>query len=274
MAKTIWFDTHSHLQDKAFASDRDQVFQRAKDAGVEYILLATSNIEDSRVAAELALEHQNVYCSIGIHPQEAGRWDQKSAQFLKKIYRDIGKKAKRLGRDNPIKAIGEIGLDYHWDNDPREVQKFVYKEQIRLANELNLPVIIHEREAYQDSYDILEWAYNNGLLKDEPGVSHCFSGSWQGAQRLIKLGFTIGLDGPVTFKNARKAKEIAAKINLEKLLLETDAPYLTPEPYRGKRNESSYLPYIGKVVAELRNAKIEDIAKQTLINGKRVFSIK
>ena len=269
-----WFDTHCHLQDEAFEKDRKQVFDRAQAANVEYILLSTSFIEDAKEAANLALQYENVYCAMGIHPQEASRWDTNSADNLKKLYQQIGNKAKKLGRDNPIKAIGEIGLDYHWDNDPHELQKLVYKEQIRLAHELQLPIIIHERDAFQESYHILRWAYDNNLLMKEAGVCHCFSGSWESAQQLIKLGFLIGLDGPVTFKNARKAKEIASKIDLNKLLLETDSPYLTPEPHRGKRNESSYIPFIGQTIAALREEKIEMIAKRTLENGKRVFLIK
>jgi TatD DNase family protein len=274
LAKLTWFDTHVHLQDKAFSKDRAQVFARAKKAGVDYILLATSYLEDSRQAVELALEYDHVYCSIGFHPHDSKRWNANSAQKLKNLYQKTATRAKKLGRANPIVAVGEIGLDHYRDLSPRNVQKQVYREQLLLAYELQLPVIIHEREAFQASYEMLRWAYEQGFLQKEPGVAHCFSGSWESAQLLMAMGFTIGLDGPVTFKNARKSKEIATKIPLEKLLIETDAPYLTPEPKRGKRNESSYLPYIGEEIAKLRAQDIAIIAKTTTENGKRVFSIK
>ncbi|HZJ68689.1 MAG TPA: TatD family hydrolase [Candidatus Eisenbacteria bacterium] len=269
-----WFDTHCHLQAGDFNNDRATVFKRAEEAGVKYILLSTSYLEDSRSAVDLALEYKNVYCSIGFHPHEAKRWNDSSADKLKKLYQKAGSKAKKLNRDNPVKAIGETGLDYYRDNSPRNVQKQVYREHILLAYELQLPLIIHERQAFQESYQVLRWAYENKFLLAEAGVAHCFSGSWESAQLLMAIGFSIGLDGPVTFKNAKRPKEIAKKIPLDKLLLETDAPYLTPEPKRGKRNESSYLPYIGEEIARLRQQDVATIAKETLKNGKRVFSIK
>ncbi len=274
MADLIWFDTHCHLQDEAFQDDRSEVFNRARANGVSYILLAASNLEDSKEALELALAHENVYCAMGYHPQDALAWDENSKENLLKLYRQAEKRAKELKRDNPIRAIGEIGLDYHWDTTPRDLQKYIYEEQIRLAAELHLPLIIHERDAFADSFAILKNASENQLLLEESGVCHCFSGSSESAAEVIKLGFLIGLDGPVTFKNAKKSKQIAKEIDLSKLLLETDSPYLTPEPHRGKRNESSYLPYIGKVIAELRGQDPAEIAKQTTENAKRLFSIR
>ncbi|NLJ70348.1 MAG: TatD family hydrolase [Clostridiaceae bacterium] len=274
MSNLTWFDTHCHLQDKAFAADRAQVFQRAKEEGVEYILLSTSYLEDSRAAAELALQYENVYCSMGFHPHDTKRWNANSAQKLKNLYQKTEIQAKKMDRANPIVAIGEIGLDYYRDLSPRNVQQQVFREQLLLAYELQLPVIIHEREAFQASYEILRWAYEQGFLQKEAGVAHCFSGSWESAQLMLALGFVIGLDGPVTYKNAKRPKEIARKISLDKLLLETDAPYLTPEPKRGKRNESAYLPYIGQEIATLRSEELKIIAEQTTANGKRVFNIK
>lgn len=274
LSNLTWFDTHCHLQDKAFAADRAQVFQRAKEEGVEYILLSTSYLEDSRAAAELALQYENVYCSMGFHPHDTKRWNANSAQKLKNLYQKTEIQAKKMDRANPIVAIGEIGLDYYRDLSPRNVQQQVFREQLLLAYELQLPVIIHEREAFQASYEILRWAYEQGFLQKEAGVAHCFSGSWESAQLMLALGFVIGLDGPVTYKNAKRPKEIARKISLDKLLLETDAPYLTPEPKRGKRNESAYLPYIGQEIATLRSEELKIIAEQTTANGKRVFNIK
>lgn len=274
LSKITWFDTHCHLQDNAFNADRDQTFQRAKDAGVEYILLSTSFLEDSRKAAEIALQYENVYCSMGFHPHDAKKWNANSAQKLKNLYQKAEIQAKKLDRANPIVAIGEIGLDYYRDLSPRNVQQQVFREQLLLAYELQLPIIIHEREAFQASYEILRWAYEQGFLQKEAGVVHCFSGSWESAQLILALGFVIGLDGPVTYKNAKRPKEIAREISLDKLLLETDAPYLTPEPKRGKRNESAYLPYIGQEIAALRSEDLAIIAEQTTANGKRVFNIK
>ncbi len=273
MDKIIWFDTHCHLQDEAFAEDRSDVFQRAEAANVQYILLATSSLADSKLAVELALEYRQVYCSIGYHPEAVNEWQENSVEELRELYLTTAAKAEQLGRDNPIKAIGEIGLDYYWDKSQIDLQKVMYKEQIKLAHELNLPLIVHERDAFQDSFEILKQAYEKGFLKTEAGVCHCFSGSIESAERLIQLGFLIGLDGPVTFKNAKRPKEVAAKVDLQKLVLETDSPYLTPEPNRGKRNESSYLPYIGQEIAALRNMSVQEIADQTRENGKRLFAI-
>ncbi len=274
MDKLTWFDTHCHLQDEAFDKDREEVFLRAKEAGIKYILLSTSNYEDSKIAIDIALQNEGVFCAMGCHPQDVNTWNDDSVQNFRDLYEETAKRAEREGKDNPIKAIGEIGLDYHWDTSQKEKQKIVYQEQIKLAHELKLPLIIHERDAFQDSYQILQWAYQHELLAEEAGVCHCFSGSWESAELVIKLGFLIGLDGPVTFKNAKKPKEIAQRIDLNKLIIETDSPYLTPEPNRGKRNESAYIPHIGKVIAEIRNVEIRKIADVTTANGKRLFSVK
>ncbi len=268
-----WFDSHSHLQDEAFDEDRDQVFARAKAAGVDQILLSTSFVEDAEIALKLAWQHEGLYSAMGLHPQEAMRWNDSYPDQMKELYHKAEKKAADLGRTNPIRAVGEIGLDYHWDTADRQTQDRVYRQQIYLAHDLGLPLIIHERDAFQDSYEILKWARKEGLLMELAGVCHCFSGSWEGAELLMDLGFMIGLDGPVTFKNGRKAKEIASKIDLEYLVLETDSPYLTPEPNRGKRNESSYLPYIGQFVADLRSEPVEKVAHQTKANAQRLFRL-
>lgn len=273
MAELVWFDSHCHLQDEQFAADRTEVFARARQQGIKYILLSTSNLADAEIALELAFSMPDVYCAMGFHPEDAQLFTHSSCADLKNLFHQAAKQAERLGRDNPIRAIGEIGLDYHWDTNPRDLQKFVYREQIRLASELELPLIIHERDAFADSFEILQWASKANLLLPEAGVCHCFSGSWESAQQVLQLGFLIGLDGPVTFKNAKKPKLIAKEIELEKLLLETDSPYLTPEPNRGKRNESSFLPFIGQTIAELREQDLALIAAQTTRNARRLFRI-
>jgi TatD DNase family protein len=239
-----------------FDSDREAVIQRAKNAGIEAIITIGSDLEGNKGAIELSEKFDFIYATIGIHPHDAKDFTEDI--FLK--LRDWSSKEKIVG-------IGEIGLDYHYENSPKEIQKEVFKRQLALAGETGLPVVIHSREAKKDTLDIIK---ESGINK---GVLHCFSGDMDMAERAMAMGFYISIAGPVTFKNARRLGEITKAIPDDYLLIETDAPYLTPEPFRGKRNEPSYLVYIAGKIAEVRGISIEDLARITTLNAKRLFGI-
>lgn len=252
------FDSHAHLNDKRFTNDLDQVIERAKAAGVEYIMNPGADYESSVAAIELADQYDLIYAAVGIHPHDASSLDDMMLALLKK-----------MARHPKVKAIGEIGLDYHYDFSPRDVQKHWFRKQLQMAKTLNLPVIIHDREANQDVFDILreEDMFATGVLL------HCYSGSAELARQYVNLGAYISIAGPVTFKNARKLVEVVERVPLERLMIETDAPYLTPHPYRGKRNESAYVKYVAEKVAEIKNLPYEDVIRQTNLNAKTYFNI-
>lgn len=252
------FDSHAHLDDKRFDSDRDLMIKRAKEAGVTHIMNPGADLESSKRALALAHEYDMVYAAVGIHPHDAKEADEITLQLIE-----------QMAKDKKVKAIGEIGLDFHYDFSPRDVQKQVFIEQIRMAQMLNLPVIIHDREANQEVLDILkkEAAFETGVLM------HCFSGSAELARQYVKLGAYISLAGPLTFKNARKSHEVVLATPIERLMIETDAPYLTPMPYRGKRNESAYVHYVCQEMATLKGLSYEAVAVQTKENAKQFFRI-
>ncbi len=252
-------DSHAHLDDRRFDKDRDEIIKSLEEAGVELVINPGADVSSSIKAVALAEKYPNIYAAVGVHPHDAKTMDENTIGLL----RSFTKREK-------VVAIGEIGLDYHYDNSPRDVQRKRFREQLALAKEVGLPVIIHSRDAAKDTYDILEEA-QDGSLK---GVMHCYSGSIEMAMEYIKLGFYISLAGPVTFKNARVAKEVAKAVPIDRLLIETDAPYLTPEPYRGKRNEPVYVRYVAGTIAELRGMTFEEVAKKTAENTKRLFNIK
>jgi len=264
-------DTHCHLEMDEFSNDRDEVIERAKNAGIEAIITIGSDLEGCKGAIELSEKYDSVYATVGIHPHDA-------KDFTEDIYSQLKAWTKNSNPPLPpftkggrggikVVAIGEIGLDYHYDNSPREIQKEVFKRQLALAKEIGLPVVIHSREAKKDTLDIVR---ESGIDK---GVFHCFSGDMDMAEKVMAMGFYISIAGPVTFKNARKLGEIAKAIPDDYLLIETDAPYLTPEPFRGKRNEPSYLVHIARKIAEIRGISIEDLARITTLNAKRLFGI-
>ena len=260
----IWFDSHAHLQDADFDSDYSDVLRRAREAGVDMILLPGSDLADSTKALCLANRHDFIRCSAGCHPHAASGFGQDGISRLRELIdADPGRK---------IVAIGETGLDYHYDFSPRSVQQTVFKQQLDLAFASNLPLIIHEREATADCLAILARQAASGRLRASPGVFHCFSGSRETAAALLKMGFYIGVDGPITFKNARKTIEVINACPHDRLLLETDSPYLTPAPYRGRRNEPAYLPLIGRTVAEIWRLPVEEVARLTTANACRLFS--
>jgi TatD DNase family protein len=261
-------DTHCHLEMDDFDPDREEVIKRAINAGIEAIITIGSDLESNIKGLELSKKYDFIYSSVGIHPHDA-------KDFTEDIFNQIKKWAtpphppltKEGQRGDKVVAIGETGLDYHYDNSPREIQRQVFMKQLQLAKEVNLPVIVHSREAKKDTLEIIK---ESGVSK---GVLHCFSGDIDMAEKAIAMGFYISIAGPVTFKNARRPKEIAKAIPDDYLLIETDAPYLAPEPFRGKRNEPAYIVNTARVIAELKGVSLEDIARITTLNAKRIFRI-
>lgn len=251
------FDTHAHYDADQFASDREAVLAALPGAGVGLVVDPGCDVASSRQAAALAERFDHVYAAVGIHPEDcAGCTDA-----------DFGV-IRELCRREKVVAVGEIGLDYYWkENPPRDFQEQVFRRQIELALELDLPVIIHDREAHGDSLRI---------VLDYPGlrgVFHCFSGSPEMAQELLKRGWYLGFDGPITYKNAKRAPEVAAVTPLERIVIETDAPYMAPVPFRGKRNDSRYLPYVVEKLAEWKGVTPEELTEITWQNGKRLFGL-
>lgn len=261
-------DTHCHLEMDAFGKDREDVIKRAKEAGLEAIITIGSDFEGCKGAVALSEKHDFVYATVGIHPHDAKDFTENVFNQIKKwttpAHPPLSKRKRHGGK---IVAIGEIGLDYHYDHSPREIQREVFKKQLQYAKEINLPVVIHSREAKKDTLKILE---ESNITK---GIMHCFSGDVDMAERAMAMGFYISIAGPVTFKNAAKLKEIAKAIPDDYLLIETDAPYLTPEPYRGKRNEPAFIVHTAKAIADLRGVSFEDIDRITTLNAKRLFNI-
>lgn len=250
-------DTHSHIN-MIESLTLDEIIKNAFDNGIDKIIVPSAYPADMENIMDLINKYDNVYGMLGIHPSEVKSWDD---SFIEKI--------KNYAKNSKIVAIGEIGLDYYWDKSFNDLQKEVFIKQIKLANELNLPIDIHDREAHKDTYDIIQ-EHNNGSKV----IMHCFSGSVEFARECVKAGFYLGIGGVVTFKNAVKMKEVAKDVPLEKILLETDAPYLTPVPFRGKENQPAYVKYVAEEIASLRGISVEEVAQITTENAKTVFNIK
>jgi len=253
------FDTHAHLDDKKFDRDRDEIINQCREEGVSLILNAGSNLTTSVKSIGLARKYECIYASVGIHPHDASEMDENSCMVL----------AELAEKNNKVRAIGEIGLDYYYDYSPREIQKKRFAEQIDLAKQLNLPVIIHDRDAHEDTMNILR----KSGVKEVGGVLHSFSGSVEMMRECLKLNMYISISGPVTFKNAKKTVEVTKEVPLDMLLIETDSPYLTPVPHRGERNYPAYVRHVAEKIAALRDMTFEEIAQKTLENGKRLFRI-
>ncbi len=252
-------DSHVHLDDLRYDTDRNAVLQRAEAAEVEAMVTIGCDLATSRAAVTLAQAYPQVFATIGVHPHEA-----------KEIKEGWYEAFRSLARQPKIVAYGEIGLDYHYDHSPREVQRERFREQIHLARELALPLVIHTREAQEDTVTILR---EEGA-KDLGGVFHCFSGDAWLAKDALDLGFYLSFSGVLTFKNATMLRDIAKTVPLDRLMIETDCPYLTPVPYRGKRNEPAYVQYVAETLAEVRgNRSLESIARATMDNTKRLFRI-
>ena len=251
------FDTHAHMDDRAFDADREEVLSSLPAQGVGLLMNPGCSLQSSRAASALSQKYPFVYAAVGSHPDAADE-----------VNDDVLEEYRRLVGSNPkIKAIGEIGLDYHYEDIPREIQKRAFRAQMQLAQELNLPVIVHEREAHQDGMDIVS------EFPAVTGVFHCYSGSLEMAKWLIARGWYIGFTGVLTFKNARKALETAASIPLERIVLETDCPYMSPEPFRGRRNDPGRLYRMAEALADLRGLSREEIEAITLENGKRLYRL-
>jgi len=252
----MYFDTHAHYDDDAFDIDRKELLSAMPQNGVQLIINPGCDTQSSEAAIAMAEEYPHVYAAVGFHPEE-----------LRKLENDSLDKIARLAQHPKCVAIGEIGLDYYWDDSRKEEQKALFKAQLELAISLDKPVIIHDREAHGDCMEIV-FAYPQ--LR---GVFHCYSGSAEMAKELLKRGWYLGFDGPITYKNARKAVEVLEMCPMDRILVETDSPYLSPVPRRGKRNDSSNLQYIIEKLAEIKAISPQQAAEQTLINGKTLFSI-
>jgi len=252
------FDTHAHLDDPKYGEDQQAVIGRAREAGVGLIVNAAENVSTSRATLELTRKYDFLYGAVGMHPHNAHELNEQGLTALR-----------RMAQEPRIVAIGEIGLDYYYDFSPRETQQQVFREMIRLAKEVRLPIIIHDRDAHEDTWRIVR----EEKATEVGGVFHCYSGSWPWAQEIIKQGFYIALGGTVTFQNAKKTVEVAQKIPPEYLLLETDCPYLAPVPYRGKRNEPAFVAAVAKHIADIRGMSVEELAAVTTANGRRLFAI-
>ena len=251
------FDTHAHMDDRAFDEDRAELLTSLPDQGVGLVMNPGCSLASSRNADALSRQYDFVYAAVGSHPDAA---DEVNDEVLEEY--------RKLCKLNPkIKAIGEIGLDYHYEDIPRELQLKAFRAQMALAADLNLPVIVHEREAHADGMTVVD------EFPTVKGVFHCYSGSAEMAKELVKRGWYIGFTGVLTFKNAKKAVEVASQIPIDRLVLETDCPYMAPEPFRGKRNHPGYLYRMAERLAEIRGIPVEEIHRITTENGKRLYRI-
>ncbi len=251
------FDTHAHYDDERFEEDREHLLASLPEKGVGLVVNPGITLETSRMAVAMAHRYAHVYAAVGIHPENCHDFTGAQIDALRE-----------LAKEDKVVAIGEIGLDYYWEeNPPRELQQEVFRAQLALARELDLPVIVHDREAHGDTLKIVQ------EFPDVRGEFHCYSGSPEMAQELVKMGWYLGFDGPITYKNARRAPEVVAVTPLERMLIETDAPYLTPVPYRGKRNDSTYVYLVAQKLAEWKGISTEEMVQAAWDNGKRFFAI-
>ncbi|AGB40094.1 hydrolase, TatD family [Halobacteroides halobius DSM 5150] len=250
-------DTHAHLDFPRFDNDRDKVILDAYRAGIKQVINVGADMKSSRNSVELAQEYNFIVASVGVHPHEAKSFTDQDYQELK-----------NLASQNEVVAIGEMGLDYHYDNSPRQEQQEAFRKQLQLAQEVDLPVIIHSREAQEDTLKILKEEATN-----LEGVLHCFAYDLEVAREVIDLGFYVALGGVLTFGSAKDLRMVVPNLSLDRILIETDAPYLTPEPHRGERNEPKYVKEVAKKIAKLKNTNLEAVAKQTTKNAKKLFKL-
>ena len=252
------FDSHAHLDDEKFSQDRYEVINKARESGVSYILNASSDLVSAKNSISLAEDFEFIYAAVGIHPHCAGEMEDSTLDTV----RDLAGHKK-------VVAIGEIGLDYYYDTAPRDIQKYWFARQLDLARELELPVIVHDRDAHEDILDIIK----SQDLRGVGGVFHCFSGSVEMAKEVLDNNFYISVSGVVTFKNAKKIIDVVKYTPLDRLLIETDCPYLTPEPFRGKRNDSGYVRLVAEKIASIKGLSFESVASITLNNARQLLSI-
>src|SRR5699024_6257418 len=251
------FDTHVHLNADQFLEDRDETIQRAFDAGVKYMVVVGFDRQTIPLAIEIAEEYETIYAAVGWHPVDAVDMTDEDLAWIEK-----------LSAHPKVVAIGEMGLDYHWDKSPKDVQKEVFRKQIALAKKVNMPIIIHNREATKDIMELLQ----EEKASDVGGIMHCYNDSAEYVQTFLDMNFYISLGGPVTFKNATLPKDVAVEVPLERLLVETDAPFLAPHPNRGKRNEPSYVKLVAEKIAELRDMSFEELSDRTTENAFTFFN--
>ena len=250
----MYFESHAHYDDKQFNKDRQTLLECLPQYGVDVVINSGSDLESSYVGKQLSEQYDYIYFAAGVHPHELYHMSEKTIQQIR-----------QLAEHKKCVAIGEIGLDYHYDTFPKQTQKYWFEKQLSLAKLLHIPVIIQSREASQDCFDIIK---KSGV---EKGVIHCYSGSVEMAEEYVKMGFMIGIGGVLTYSNAKKLTEVAKKISLEHILIETDSPYLSPVPYRGKRNDSRNLEFVVKKLSEIKGLTPLEIANATLKNGKNLF---
>ncbi len=250
----MYFESHAHYDDKRFGKDREELLGLLPACGIDHVVNIGCDIKSSKDSIRLAEKYDYISAAVGIHPHELYDMSSKTIEQLR-----------QLAKHPKVVAIGEIGLDYYYDTHPREFQQFWFRQQLRLAQEVDLPVIIHSREASQDTFDIIQ---SSPVRR---GVIHCYSGAWQMAEDYIEMGYYIGIGGVLTFSNAKKLVEVAEHIPLERILIETDCPYLAPNPNRGKRNDSRNLQYVVEKLAEIKQISISDVAKITSDNAKSLF---
>ena len=252
-----FIDSHSHLVLEAFDQDRDNVIQEAFSSGITHLVQSCDNLEEIKKNIFLTQQYENIYSSVGIHPHEAKTWDGNSKDLIK-----------QYSKEKKVIAIGEIGLDFYYNLSPKDVQMQVFREQINIANEVSLPIIIHTRDASKETIEI---------LKEEKaltgGVFHCYTGDLETAKEALAMGFYISWSGIITFKNANDLREVAKNVPLKKTLIETDAPFLAPIPYRGKRNEPKFVKHVAEELAKIHNLSPEEIGRITTENTKKVFNI-
>ncbi|WP_072891828.1 TatD family hydrolase [Ornithinibacillus halophilus] len=252
------FDTHVHMNARQFIEDRDEVIKRAFDTGVHYMVVVGFDRETIPLAIEIAEQYETIYAAVGWHPVDAIDMTDDDLAWIEE-----------LSSHPKVVAIGEMGLDYHWDKSPKDVQKEVFRKQIQLAKKVNMPIIIHNREATEDIIQILE----EEDAKEVGGIMHCYNDSVQYVQQCLDMNFYISLGGPVTFKNAPLPKEVAAEVPMDRLLVETDAPFLAPHPNRGKRNEPAYVKLVAEKIAEIRGISFEEISENTTKNAFTLFGL-
>ncbi|SFK57900.1 TatD DNase family protein [Halobacillus dabanensis] len=252
------FDTHVHLNADQFEGDLEETIERAQEAGVKYMTVVGFDEKTIPKAMEIAEKYENIYAAVGWHPVDAIDMTEEDLEWIEE-----------LSEHPKVVAIGEMGLDYHWDKSPKDIQKEVFRKQIRLAKKVKMPIIIHNREATDDIVEILK----EEKAEEVGGIMHCYSGPVETAKECIDMNFMISLGGPVTFKNAKLPKEVAEAIDLKHLLVETDCPFLAPHPNRGKRNEPAYVKLVAEQIAELKGLTYEDVSETTTSNALEFFGI-
>lgn len=268
-----FFDTHAHIYDRKFDANNvttEDIIKRCISSGVTSVLIPADNEETSRIAVDMANKYDGyegiaLYASVGVHPHEAKTYTKDTEEYLRS--------ALEARRGLKIMALGEIGLDYYYDLSERSVQRTVFEKQLELCYEYDIPMILHERDATGDCLDILRRFYKEGRLRSLPGVCHCCSCSKEAAEELVKMGFYIGFDGPITFKNNKKGPEVALNTPWDRIVIETDSPYLTPEPNRGLVNEPCHVPFVCAKIAEIKGVTIDEAAQITYDNGKKLYGV-